>query len=126
MSRDQNPISDSVILLSVIEALKLTKNGFATKCKYKSSMSVYNVLEGRNGLSDDTINRITLAFPEVNYNYLKSGVGPILKGMAEVDLYRNMMNIAKEPNNFERAADLNSIPETLLRIELLLHKILDK
>jgi hypothetical protein len=34
-------------------------------------MSVYNVLEGRNGLSDDTINRITLAFPEVNYNILK-------------------------------------------------------
>jgi hypothetical protein len=37
---------------------------------------------------------------EVNYNYLKSGVVDI-KGMAEVDLYRNMMNIAKNPTTLK-------------------------
>jgi hypothetical protein len=56
MSRDQNPISDSVIPLSVIEALKLTKNGFAFKCKYKPSMSVYNVLKVEMDCQIITIN----------------------------------------------------------------------
>jgi hypothetical protein len=126
MNRDNNPISDAIILQNVIEALKLTRNGFATKCKYKSSMSVYNILEGRNNISDDTINRITTTFPEVNFLYLKKAQGTPLKGLAEVDLYRNMMNIAKDTEFHERKADLNSIPETLLRIEILLQKLLDK
>jgi hypothetical protein len=38
----------------------------------------------------------------LNYNYLKSGVVDI-KGMAEVDLYRNMMNIAKNPTTLKNA-----------------------
>jgi hypothetical protein len=50
---NQKKLTDAEILLNVINAVKLTKNGFATKCKYKSAMSIYNILEGRNGISDD-------------------------------------------------------------------------
>lgn len=127
MNRDNNPISDAEILLDVIRALKLTRNGFATKCKFKSSMSVYNVLEGRNGFSADTISRIEKNFPEVNPTYLKKGKGAILHEIKEANLFSHSpINIPKKTESLEIADDFNSIPETLLRIEMLLQKILEK
>jgi hypothetical protein len=61
-------LTDPEILLQIINAVRLTKNGFATKCKYKSAMSIYNVLEGRNGISDD-MPSITQTFPRPNCVY---------------------------------------------------------
>jgi hypothetical protein len=41
---NQKKLTDAEIQ-NVINAVKLTK-WFATKCKYKSAMSIYNILEG--------------------------------------------------------------------------------
>jgi hypothetical protein len=121
---NQKKLTDAEILLQIINAVKLTKNGFATRCKYKSAMSIYNILEGRNGISDDMAARITQSFPEVNYNFILTGKGEILN--AELSgiqrpLYPNTSDKVKGT-----LEDFASVPGTLLRIEKLLEELLKK
>lgn len=116
--------SDALILMDVINALKLTKNGFAMKLKYKSAMSIYNILDEKNGITDDMAARIIQTFPEVDYNFIRTGKGLPLKVGAIPSLQRNLLNIAESPKS-----DLEGfagIPDTLLRIERLLIEILNK
>jgi hypothetical protein len=121
---NQKRLTDAEILLNVINAVKLTKNGFATKCKYKSAMSIYNILEGRNGISDDMAARITQAFPEVSYNFIQTGRGDVLRLGASPILPKEhypMGGPEKPKSNLE---DFAVIPGALLRIEKLLEQIL--
>jgi hypothetical protein len=103
--------------LRVINAVKLTKNGFATKCKYKSAMSIYNILEGRNGISDDMAARKATLFPEVSYNFIQTDKErfQISKPILPKEHYP-MGGVRKTKSNLE---DFAVIPGTLLRIELL-------
>jgi hypothetical protein len=116
--------SDADILLDITNALKLTKNGFSVKLGYKSAMSIYNVLDGKNGISDDMAARIVHTFPEVDFNFISSGEGLPLRVGAIPSLQRNLLNIQESPK-----AGLDAfagIPDTLLRIERLLIEILNK
>ncbi|PKH68149.1 hypothetical protein CXF59_04950 [Flavobacterium sp. ALD4] len=117
-------LTDPEILLQIINAVRLTKNGFATKCKYKSAMSIYNVLEGRNGISDDMAARITQTFPEVNYKFIITGEGEVLN--AEVSPVQRPIypNTNDKPKG--TLEDFASVPDTLLRIEKLLEELLKK
>ena len=121
---NQKQLSDAEILLSIINAVKLTKNGFATKCKYKSAMSIYNVLEGRNGISDDMAARITQTFPEVNYNFIVTGKGEVLKLGALPSQNRTSYPLPNQERPKSNIEDFATVPGTLLRIEKLLEQLL--
>jgi hypothetical protein len=117
-------LTDAEILLQIINAVRLTKNGFATKCKYKSAMSIYNVLEGRNGISDDMAARITQTFPEVNYKFIITGEGEVLN--AEVSPVQRPIYPNTNDKRKGTLEDFASVPDTLLRIEKLLEELLKK
>jgi len=116
--------TDTDILAEIISALKLTKNAFSVKLKYKSAMSIYNVLDGKNGISDDMATRIVHTFPEVDFSFIITGEGTPIKIGAIPSLQRNLLNLEiPAKTGVEAFAD---IPDTLLRIERLLERLLQK
>jgi hypothetical protein len=119
-----NRKTDTAILAEIISALKLTKNAFSNKLKYKSAMSIYNVLEGKNGISDDMAARIVHTFPEVDFSFIRTGEGTPIKIGAIPSLQRNLLNLdTPAKTGIEAFADM---PDTLLRIERLLERLLEK
>jgi len=72
-------LTDKEILKNVIDALGVKKPEFRKKLKYNSNTTIYNIFNEVHGISNDMINRIIQAYPEVNYLYLKRGVGKPLK-----------------------------------------------
>lgn len=108
-------MTDSEILEKVIQALKnsdiklrkLSKKTMADMLNYNSHVTLYNVANGRNKMTEDMVNRIILHFPQVNYMFLTKGQEPVLKTGAALQAQKNVLNIntpeKKEP------ADLNSL-----------------
>ncbi|WP_339833206.1 hypothetical protein [uncultured Flavobacterium sp.] len=72
-------LENKEILDNVIEALGVKKPEFRKALKYSSNTTIYNVYNGVHGISNDMINRILNAYPEVNHLYLKRGHGTPLK-----------------------------------------------
>lgn len=87
-------LHDKKILQDVIDTLNLTGNKFAKHLKYKASASVYHILEGRNNLSPEIIERIIKGFPAISYVFLTTGKGsPILtpaEQQAQKNLFRHL------------------------------------
>ena len=65
-------LTDSEVILKVIEALGETINSFAVKLEYKSTAAVYHVVNGINFLSEGMMIRIVNTFPQVNYTFMKT------------------------------------------------------
>jgi len=111
-------------------------NSFINKLGYKSPTTVYHVLNGVNsvkGLSDTMKDRIVRTFPNVSYEYLGSGEGPILLEGNELKNQLNFFNIVSPEQQINPFVQFGMIPEKLDRlIELqeetnnLLKSILEK
>lgn len=132
----EKKLEDHVILKNVFEALqkkdtKLTLNSFSKRLKFKSAMSIYNVIKsaaegGGKPLTEDMINRIILYFPGVNYLYLKHGTGSMF-----IDRSRNNSNLPllgleneeTTPEQHNAFVEFSKIPEVLNRIESSLLRI---
>ncbi len=125
--KTQKALPDKDILHNVIEALRISDTKykdmnvqeFAKKLQYGSHVTVYNVLNDKNGISKDMIHRIILSFPQVSYNYLTRGQGtPIIEGGRAVG-QSNILNIknweAEEKENAPvgSMADFLYLPENI-------------
>jgi hypothetical protein len=49
-----------------------------------SAMSIYNILEGRNGISEIWYCKNCLPFPEVSYNFIQTGRDVLRLGPAHI------------------------------------------
>jgi hypothetical protein len=72
-------LTDIQIMESILKALELTANGFSKELGYKSSMSLYNILDGNRPIPEPMVNKIRLKFPEVSIHYIDTGLGTPLK-----------------------------------------------
>jgi len=119
-------LSDKDKLNMLIDAIsstgvKMNPKALAEKLGYKSHMSVYHVCNGRNKLTDDMIEKIILKMPEVNYLFLKKGVGKPLKNKSEANLQKNLLNLS---NREVTLSDLAEMPKRLVYIETMLERLM--
>lgn len=119
----EKDLPDSLILDTVIKSLNMAPAAFASKLGYNSHVTIYNVLKGKNDMTNDMINRIKLNLPTVSPLYITRGKGePILQGSA----VRNVANLVDRPISHEETVreassvsvkDFLSLPERLDYIE---------
>jgi hypothetical protein len=110
---EENLSLDSERLETIIKLFKVTKNNFAKKLGYKSSMSIYNILSGDRPITEDMALRIVKHYPQVNFMYVTQGIGdPLREGFKE-QLQENVYNILENPK-----ADSEKLDEILRRITM--------
>jgi hypothetical protein len=63
----------------LLDYLKLSASSFAKSIGYDSPNRIYYILRFRNGVSKEVAKDITDAYPDVNYNWLLTGKGEMLK-----------------------------------------------
>lgn len=118
-------LSDAEKLKMLFDALstndvKMNAKVLAEKTGYKSHMVFYHVLSGRNRLNDDMIENIVLKFPQVNYMFLKKGIGKPIKSKAEAQLQTNLLGLSKKSMTLD---DIAEIPGKLMIIQSQLDRI---
>lgn len=89
-------LTDKEILKNVITALGVKVPEFRKQLKYSSNTTIYNVFNEVHGISNDMINRIIQAYPEVSYLYLKRGQGVPLRVGPAVTNQKNILGIKDE------------------------------
>lgn len=119
-------LSDAEKLNMLIDALntndrKMNANILAEKLGYKSHMAVYHVTSGKNKLTDDMIEKIILKMPEVNYLFLKKGIGKPLKSKSAAQLQDNLLNFSKKEVTL---GDIGEMPRRLVYIETMLERLM--
>jgi hypothetical protein len=78
MSDKNKKLSDDVIMEKLLEELRFSALALSQKLGYKSHSSIHHILNKRNKISIDLINRIVKEFPFVNYMFLSKGELPIV------------------------------------------------
>lgn len=66
-------------LNELLDYLKLSASAFAKSIGYDSPNRIYYILRLRNGVSKEVAKDITDAYPDVNYNWLLTGKGEMLR-----------------------------------------------
>lgn len=113
----EDKLTDDVILANVLEALDVSANKFAKKLEYKSSATIYHVLNGVNGISTEMANKAVDVYPQLNFLYLTRGQEPIILDRGTSVGQANFFN-TKGPT-------YNDVPQTLKDIKDLLSEVLD-
>jgi plasmid maintenance system antidote protein VapI len=67
------------ILSELLAYLKISANKLASEIGLKANTSIYYVKNGRNNISPDLAKKITNRYPKINYNWLLTGEGEVLK-----------------------------------------------
>lgn len=103
-------------LLAVISHTRLSKNAFAKRIGYSNGTVIYQVLDGRNGVSPKLAKRICDEFTEINFDWLLNNKGKMLNN--------EIKEIQKETSLEEEVAFLRKHIKGLdARIELLEQQI---
>lgn len=87
-------LSDGDILKKVMYALQIESvQEFSDQLGYKSHSSLANVINGYEGrnITDKLANKITSKFPNVNREFLKTGVGKVLLGASQTIAQKNII-----------------------------------
>ena len=66
-------------LQALLNELKLSAKSFAESLGISRTDKIYHVLKGRNGISPNLAKNIVKKYPDVNYEWLISGKGKMLK-----------------------------------------------
>ena len=76
-------MSDSERLNELISLLKLKPVEFARSLGYDRATIIYNILNGKNGISRNIANQIVAVYTQVNYEWLLKGEGLMLKWQSD-------------------------------------------
>ena len=120
MSKENGPR----IIQELTDALGISIYSLENKLGYKSR-AVYHVANGVNALSEGMIRRIIEAFPNVDYNFLQTGLGkPLLRNIQE-QAQKNIFNIqtTSDLNFLQR---LYALPDKIDNIEKMLKQLLEE
>ncbi|MDR2084378.1 MAG: helix-turn-helix domain-containing protein [Bacteroidales bacterium] len=66
-------------LNKLISHLKMNSKEFSESLGYKRPDRIYHILNGRNGVSSEVANDICRIYDNVDYNWLMTGIGDMLK-----------------------------------------------
>ncbi|WP_394265274.1 hypothetical protein [Bergeyella zoohelcum] len=94
MEKEENITNNNIRLKSqlVIEELllhlKSNPNRLAKDLGYKSNVKIQHIKSGRNSISVEVAKDIVRRFPEINYNWLLTGEGSMLKEENEANLIK--------------------------------------
>lgn len=73
-------MNDAQKIREVLDALKMTPAELANVLEYKTSVSIYNILGGKNKINGYVIHRFKKYLPSVNVEFLSNGIYPVLVG----------------------------------------------
>lgn len=91
--------------------LKLTAGALAESIGVQPS-SVSHILSGRNKPSLDFVNKLLVAFPQLNYDWLVNGRGSMLKKTSELGEASDLFSFAEQVNDNIDASQAGAIEES--------------
>lgn len=91
--------------------LKLTAGALAESIGVQPS-SVSHILSGRNKPSLDFVNKLLVAFPQLNYDWLVNGRGSMLKKASELGEASDLFSFAEQVNDNIAASQAEAIKES--------------
>ncbi|CAL2108219.1 conserved hypothetical protein [Tenacibaculum sp. 190524A02b] len=71
-------IEDKDRIQELLTHLKLSRNALGVAIGDKNGTRFNYIIKGRNGISENIAKKIVETFPEINYEWLKYGVGDML------------------------------------------------
>lgn len=115
-------LTDKEILKNVISALGVKVPEFRKALKYNSNTTIYNVFKEVHGISNDMMNRIMQAYPEVSYLYLKRGQGVPLRVGPAVTNQRNILGYGESEEEISMKEFL-TLPGRVKELEKLVEEL---
>ena len=114
-----NKLEHSEIMSNVLEALDISANKLATRIGYKSTSSIYNVMDDTSPakITLEMAEAIVEQYPKVNFLYLTRGEDPILLERGPAIGQSNFFDHDKP--------SYDDVPGTLVDIKNLLSEVLD-
>lgn len=113
--KQQNRPNSVDILEKLLLYLKLNANKLANELGLNSNVSIYHIRNGRHNISANLAEKIVSRFPEINYEWLLTGRGPMLKD--GVVIMKNAdHNENRRKAEFEEILDRLSVDEIITYI----------
>ncbi len=85
-------LTDPQIVEKLLFELRMNKNKFGKEIGYASGTTIHHILNGRYNISSEFITKVLTRFPDVNYEFLKSGTGNVLKTkLSEMNVNKNLL-----------------------------------
>lgn len=111
-------IEDSKKMSMLLESLGETANSLAKKLGYRSHQTIYHILNGVNGISNELGDNIIKKFPNVNKRFITHDETPVLLDERSAQKQIKLLNLVdKESTEFLEFKRTKSIPDQLDRIE---------
>lgn len=98
-------------IIELMAYLKLTAGALAESIGVQPS-SVSHILSGRNKPSLDFVNKLLVAFPQLNYDWLVNGRGSMLKKTSELGEASDLFSFAEQVNDNIDASQAEAIEES--------------
>jgi len=105
-------IPDTEIINKVLVALATTTSKLSKQLGYKSPATVANIKTGYHPLSEDMIFRFRNNVPQINEQFLRTGMGSVLSDGTEID--KSGLVTLKDQFTI---LNLKDVPNRLARIE---------
>ncbi len=80
-------------LIEILKHLKISANKFSVEIGLENNTKIYHLKNDRNDISPEMANIIIKRYPELNYNWLITGVGEMLNEQAEEDNYIELREV---------------------------------
>lgn len=114
--------SSQEVLIELLNHLKISANKFAFEIGLNANTAIYHVKNGRNNISPELAKKIQKRYPELNYNWLLTGEGSMLKSESKTPAKQE----AEEPGSHyengkleqfrqETQANFNALAEGMTR-----------
>ena len=117
----KNKQTDGEILNNVINHIGEMVTVFnKTVGFYSTTKSLYNILNDEAKLKESFILQIVKAYPQVNINYLRHGIKPVILDSSKAIGQNYVLNLENDTASFD------NIPKDLRDIKNLLKEILDR
>lgn len=107
----------------ITEVYKMTPHKFSIRYNDKGGVKTSQVIRERNGLSNNLLEEILYAYPEINRTWLLTGEGEILKNQ------ENGKTLSEEQPNYKVESDMSILIRTnaeLVRELSNLRKLIEK
>tara|TARA_R110002020_G_C16289615_1_gene772325 strand:- start:404 stop:760 length:357 start_codon:yes stop_codon:yes gene_type:complete len=115
----KNKLTDGEILSNVIDVLGVSVTSFTEKLGYKTTRSIYLIINNETSLKKSLCYKIVEQYPLININYLLMGESPIKINKSESIGQSNVLGNDEKPS-------LETMPKDIRDIKNILQHILEK
>lgn len=113
------------ILVNIIKELGVGVTEFRKKLGYKSNTTIYNIIRlNIHGISPEMAEKIMIAYPEVNYLYLKRGEGnPIKTSAAAKTMQNNIFSTTTREEENINIYEFLKLPTTVKKLQGIIEEL---